>query len=150
MLFLFSFLSFSFLTSHSHSSDKATSPDQNTAVVGTLKANTVFLPSCAFLFPPNAVYCDSVTKSCTPTLGGREDPKCPYNFDGDCSLMLSILGNLYSVSQMQNFCILAWCSGFSILCIQFLRCRIFASYLDAVDFRYFVSSFPDAKFLHLS
>ena len=83
MLFLFSFLSFSFLTSHSHSSDKATVPipDKNTAVVGTLKANTVFFPSCAFLFLHNAVYCDSVTKSCTPTLGDEKTQQCPYNFD---------------------------------------------------------------------
>ena len=27
---------------------------------------------------------------------------------------------------------------------------MFASYFDAVDFKYFLSSFPDAKFLHLS
>ena len=74
--FFFSFFLFFFFTSHSHSSDKPTVPDKNTAVVGTLKANTVFFfPSCAFLFPPNAVYCDSVTKSCTPTLGRQEDTK---------------------------------------------------------------------------
>ena len=42
--------------------------------------------------------------------------------------MQSILGILYSVSQIQNFCILH----------------------DAVDFMYFVFSFPDAEFLHLS
>ena len=89
------------------------------------------------------------------------------------SLMQLILGILYPVSQMQNFCILTWCRRFEVLifassfpdveflhlslmqsilgiCIQFLRCRIFASYLDAVHFRYFVSSFPDEKFLHLS
>ena len=71
MLFLFSFLSFSFLTSHSHSSDKATVPipDKNTAVVGTLKANTVFFPSCAFLFLPNAVYRDSVTNIVYTNIG---------------------------------------------------------------------------------
>ena len=82
-LFLYSFLSFFFFfffTSHGHSSDKPTVPDKNTAVVGTLKANTVFSPSCAFLFPPNTVYCDSVTKSCTPTLGGREDTKVSLQF----------------------------------------------------------------------
>ena len=69
MLFLFSFLSFSFLTFHSHSSDKATSPDKKTAVVGTLKANTVFFPSCAFLFLPNAVYCDLVTNIVYTNIG---------------------------------------------------------------------------------
>ena len=65
---------------HSHSSDKPTVPDKNTAVVGTLEVNTVFFPCCAVLFRPNAVYCDSVTKSCTPTLGGRKDTTVSLQF----------------------------------------------------------------------
>ena len=78
--FFFSFFLF-FFTSHSHSSDKPKVPDKNIAVVGTLKANTVFFfPFCAFLIPSNAVYCDSVTKSCTPTLGEREDTKVSLQF----------------------------------------------------------------------
>ena len=42
LVFLLFFLSFFIFTSQSHSSDKPTIPDTNTAVVGTLKANTVF------------------------------------------------------------------------------------------------------------
>ena len=42
LVFLLFFLSYFFFTSQSHSSDKPIIPDKNTAVVGTLKANTVF------------------------------------------------------------------------------------------------------------
>ena len=42
------------------------------------------------------------------------------------------------------------CCQFQVFCIQFPRGRIFAYQLDAGDLRYFVSSFPDAEFLHLS
>ena len=40
----------------------------------------LFSRSRASLFPSNVVYCDSVTKSCTPTLRGRENTKISQKF----------------------------------------------------------------------
>ena len=54
-------------------------PQSRTKIVGTLDAKP-FFPSRASLFPPNVVYFDSVTKSCTPTLRGREDTKMSQQF----------------------------------------------------------------------
>ena len=51
-----------------------------TKIVGTLKLKPHFLPTRTSLFPPNVVYCDSVGKSCTPTLRGGEDTKRSQQF----------------------------------------------------------------------
>ena len=117
--------------------------------LGHLK-QTLFFPSRTFLFLPNAVYCVSVTKTRTPTLRGWKDTKVSQQFwlrlllhllnfrylvfsfpDAEflySSLMRSILVILYPVSQMQNFCIK----------------------LDAVNFRYLVSSFQMQNFCILA
>ena len=60
-----------------------------------------------------------------------------------------ILADFYSLYQMQNFCIFAQCSGFWLIFIHFTKCRISASLLSAVDFRWFLLILPNAEFLHL-
>ena len=82
-----------------------------------------------------------------------------------------ILADFYWFYQMQNFCIFAQCSGFSLIFIDFTKCRISASLLSAVDFCWFFIDFtkrrisasllsavdfgwfllilPNAEFLHL-
>ena len=51
---------------------------------------------------------------------------------------------------MQNFCIFAQCSGFSLIFIDFTKRRISASLLSAVDFGCFLLILPNAEFLHFS
>ena len=114
LVFLLFFLSFFFffLTSQSHLRDKPTIPDKNTSIVGTLKGNTVFsFLVLSFSLPMQFNAIQSPNRA-HQHLGDEKSQKCPSNFDWDGSLMQSILGILYSVSQMQNFCILAWCSRF--------------------------------------
>ena len=60
-----------------------------------------------------------------------------------------ILADFYWFYQMQNFCIFAQCSGFSLIFIDFTKRRISASLLSAVDFRWFLLILPNAEFLHL-
>ena len=60
-----------------------------------------------------------------------------------------ILADFYWFYQMQNFCILAQCSGFRLIFIHFTKCRISASLLSAVDFGWFLLILPNAEFLHL-
>ena len=55
-----------------------TNLQSQTKIVEKLTANTVFFPSRAFLFPPNDVYCDSVTKTCTKRV--RKDTKVSQQF----------------------------------------------------------------------
>ena len=57
---------------------QVTNLQSQTKIVEKLTANTVFFPSRAFLFPPNDVYCDSVTKTCTKRV--RKDTKVSQQF----------------------------------------------------------------------
>ena len=171
---LFSFLSFflSFFFPLLLRVIQVTNLQSQTKIVGTLKANTVFsLLVLSFSLP--MLYCDSVTKSCTPTLRVREDTKVSEQFilrlqldavdfryfvfsfpDAEflhLSLMQSILGILYPVSRMQNFYIRLYAVDFRYFVkLSTSHMQNFCIKLDAVNFRHFVSSFPDAKFLHLS
>ena len=111
LLFFLSFLLF-FFTSQSHLSDKPTIPDKNTAIVGTLKGNNVFSFLVLSLSLPMLFIAIQSPNRVHQYWGDEKSQKCPSSFDWDCSLMQSILGILYSVSPMQNFCILAWCSRF--------------------------------------
>ena len=100
--FFFSFFLFFFFTSQSHSSDKPTVPDKNS---WDTQSKHCFFPFLCFPFPFQCCLLRFSHQIMYTNNGGTRRHKSDPPID--CSLMQSILGILYSVSQIQNFCILA-------------------------------------------